>query len=283
MKASGEAAPWVVVTRARGDAAPWLKGLRERGLAALAVPMLALEDLPQPDGDLNHGLSARAIMVVSAQAARVFARQDLAWASRLQALWAQGLGPRIWAPGPGTRRALLAAGVPEARIDTPPLDAAQFDSQHLWPVVASQLRPGDGVVILRGQGQAAAGLGRDFLQQACEDRGAQVHIVRVYRRSAPQWNEVERSDFERASAQASSLWLFSSSQALRHAAQVSGGPQATPWWMASTVVATHPRIADTARAMGWARVALSAPLLPDIIETVHALHAATPQRGQAHG
>jgi uroporphyrinogen-III synthase len=41
MKALGEAAPWVVVTRARGDAAPWLKGLRERGLAALAVPMLA--------------------------------------------------------------------------------------------------------------------------------------------------------------------------------------------------------------------------------------------------
>jgi uroporphyrinogen-III synthase len=239
--------------------------------------------LPQPDGDLNLGLSARAIMVVSAQAARVFARQDLAWASHVQDLWAQGLGPRIWAPGPGTRRALLAAGVPEARIDTPPLDAAQFDSQHLWPVVASQLRPGDRVMIVRGQGQATAGLGRDFLQQACEDVGAQVHIVRVYRRSAPRWSEVERADFERARAQASSLWLFSSSQALRYAAQVGGTPQATPWWTASTVVATHPRIADTARAMGWARVALSAPLLPDIVETLQALRAATPERGQAHG
>lgn len=272
MRASGEAAPWVVVTRARGDAAPWLRALRDQGLAALAVPMLTLEDLPQPDGDLDDCLSARAIMVVSAQAARVFARHG-DWAPRLQASWAQGRGPRVWAPGPGTRRALLAVGVPEARIDTPPPQAAQFDSQHLWPVVVSQVQSGDRVVFLRGQGAAAAGAGRDFLQQACEQAGARVSTVRVYRRSAPQWNDAERADFQRASAQASSIWLFSSSQALRHAAQVPVAPRAEAWWASATLVATHPRIAETARAMGWARVALSAPLLPAIVETLQSLGA----------
>jgi len=54
---------------------------------------------------------------------------------------------RAWAPGPGTARALQQAGWPAARLDSPPTEAAQFDSEALWQRVAPQVRPGARVLI----------------------------------------------------------------------------------------------------------------------------------------
>ncbi len=47
-------------------------------------------------------------------------------------------GLRFLAPGPGTVAALVAAGVDRSRIDAPPADAQQFDSEALWAVVGAR-------------------------------------------------------------------------------------------------------------------------------------------------
>ena len=57
---------------------------------------------------------------------------------------------RAWAPGLGTRDALLAASVPADAIDAPAADAKQFDSEALWSLVQSQVKAGDKVLIVRG-------------------------------------------------------------------------------------------------------------------------------------
>src|SRR5690606_22046772 len=95
---------------------------------------------------------------------------------------------RFWAPGPGTAKALMVAlaerGVTADRIDSPPEDAEQFDSEALWPVVREQVRSGSRVMIVRGTSDASLvsaapsaaqpGHGRDWLIRQCEAAGAEV-------------------------------------------------------------------------------------------------------------
>lgn len=269
------ARPKVVVTRARSDAPAWVNGLQALGCEAFAVPWLDLQDLPAAnlvDGE-RALLRARAVMVVSARAAQVFARTDVCWGEVLRGAWAQGLGPRLWAPGPGTRKALEAAGVMPDCIDSPPLESDQFDSEHLWPAVRGQLRRGDHVVFLRGEGASVAGPGRDFLWQRCRDAGALPEALMVYRRALPQWTVQECAEFARLAQDPSVYWLASSSLALQQLPALSA-PGAVPWWQGARVVATHGRIAQTARNMGWAEVIEALPRVESVAAALHAVQGA---------
>ena len=258
----------VVVTRARADAPALAQALEATGLTVVCIPWLALEELPASalSVDAEALLQARALMVVSAQAAQALARRDVDWGERLRAAWAQRQGPRVWAPGPTTVKALLAAGVPATKIDAPPEDAAQFDSEHLWPQVREQLHAGDRVVFLRGEGAEVTGAGRDGLWRWCTERGAQPVTALVYRRGLPQWSAQERAQFDDCVGDASVCWLASSSMALQQLPALT--PWAGAWWRSACVMATHPRIAQTARDMAWARVLQSTPRVADLCATL---------------
>ena len=52
----------------------------------------------------------------------------------------------------------IRLGLGPDRIDQPPADAPQFDSEHLWPVVSSQARPGARVLVVRGVSASADGV-----------------------------------------------------------------------------------------------------------------------------
>ncbi len=138
----------VVLTRPRQEGERWAERLRERGLEPLLLPLIAID----PPADLQplRAAAARlasyaAVMFVSANAVQgVFSV-----AARFE-------GPRAWAPGLATRDALRAAGVPPERIDTPPEDAEQFDSEA-WAQVAGNR----GATVFAGAGGDSEGRSRD--------------------------------------------------------------------------------------------------------------------------
>ena len=256
----------VIVTRPEREALHWVASLQARGIAAQALPLIAITP-PANAAALEAaraGVSGyRAIMVVSSNAAQHFFSPDVALMLSEKAPAA--IKTRVWSPGPGTARALQALGVHAARIDLPALDAAQFDSESLWAVVHGQIGPGDRVLIVRGTeaGATEQGTGRDWLARQIEAAGGQVDFVVAYTRGAPDWS-AEQQTRARAAATDGSLWLLSSSQAVDNLRAVLPGQD----WTQARALATHPRIAQAARAAGFGSVHECRPTLEDVAASI---------------
>lgn len=217
--------PALVLTRPAAQAAEWAERLRQLGVEVRSCPLIDIE--PEPAG--------------RAAAWAAWPEVDAAFFSSPAAVAAMGEGPWQRLPvaacvGPGTAAALRSAGV--ARVLSPPAQAAQFDSEHLWPLLQGEGPwAGRRWLWLRGEG------GRDWLMQRLIDEGARVQPIAVYRRLPPALSAQELQ----AELAAPGLWLFSSSEALTHLAQrcpqgLMGAPPAA--------LATHPRIAETAARLG---------------------------------
>lgn len=261
-------APRIIVTRPAHEAAQWVQWLQTAGWEAQAWPLIDIG--PAPDGaalaqrrtELYQGAYAAA-MFVSPQAVRGF------WADVAQpSAQAWPADVRAWAPGPGTARALQVAGVPLSAIDAPASDAAQFDSEALWAQVAPQVHPSHRLLLVRGLSLTAPvvatgvqqGQGRDWLAQHCQAQGGQVVYGVAYQRRPPVWDATRCAQAQQA-LQDGSVWLLSSSEALAHLVALL--PGAAPW-AHMRVLATHPRIAQTARALGVGVVHTSRPAWPDV-------------------
>jgi uroporphyrinogen-III synthase len=238
----------VLVTRPASQASEWVDKLRAAGLDAVALPLIVIA----PPADIAevqsawHGLAAQAlVMFVSPNAvAQFFALQPAGVA------WPDGVTAA--SPGPGTTQTLLHHGVPSACIVEPAADAPQFDSEALWQVLATRDWRGRHVLIVRGTS------GRDWLAERLCEHGAQVGSVATYRRLAPQLDETQRQCLQQALANPQqSLWFFSSSEAIDHLQDLA--PEAD--WSAAQALATHPRIAERARALGIAHVHEARPAL----------------------
>ena len=291
MKPADAVAPRrVIVTRPLLDAGNWVQQLQHSGFAAEALPLIAIAAASSAASSQAimqawQGIgSYAACMFVSGNAVRFFFEQKQALARDLRGLTAinhvaskefEALPPklRFMAPGPGTAAALLAAGVPSGQIDTPPLDADQFDSEALWRLVGQRDWRGHRVLIVRGAvGQdgdssqiPAVSSGRDWLAQQWLAAGCSVDFLGVYERQAPVWRpeQVQRA---RLASTDGSVWLLSSSEAVHHLAAMQA-LQGVDWHRA-VAIATHPRITATARGMGWGVVAESRPALADILDTL---------------
>lgn len=265
----------LLVTRPADEAAAWVTQLSEQGWPAQALPLIQISEPRTAEAAARlHQMRALwtqfdALMFVSGAAVQHFFAADLPRAGAQTRT-------RFWAPGPGTARrlvsALSAVGLGADRIDAPPADAEQFDSEALWPVVAPQLRPGSRVLIVRGQSQgaieggvalAAAGNGRDWLIRQCEQAGADVQTVVAYERHPPESCAEVRDRLQQA-RDAGSVWLLSSSEALDHLLAALPGAD----WSAAAALVTHPRIAERARCAGFGGVVQTRPALPDVVRTL---------------
>lgn len=250
----------LVVTRPAREAQLWVDTLRQAGHDAQALPLIDIAGAPDAAAlarDRAHIRDFDALMFVSAQAV------DRFWAEP-GPVPADGV-PRCWAPGPGTARALLGAGVPAACVDQPSADAGQFDSEALWAVVAPQVQAGHRLLLVHGV-SADGHSGRDWLAQQCENAGGQVRRCAAYRRQAPHWGKAEQACVQQALAQYA-WWLFSSSEALLHLQQLCPGQN----WASARALVTHPRIAERARALGFGLVQATRPALPDVLCTLESL------------
>ncbi len=267
--------PHALVTRPARDAARWVRDLRARGIDAAPLPLIDIHAVREPHliRALERARAAlgqfRAVMFVSGNAVEHFFELNQAPALVSQA-WA-AINTRAWAPGPGTQQALCAAGVPARCIDAPcAATSAQFDSEALWQVVAGQVRAGDRVLIVRGATGPAleGGNGRGWLAARLADAGAAVDFVAAYERGAPELDACAQALARRAAADGSCCWLFSSSEAIGHLARALPGQS----WQAARAIATHPRIADAARAAGFGQVEECRPTLEDVAASIKSHH-----------
>lgn len=263
----------VIVTRPADEAAVWVGALCERGWPARALPLINIGPPRDPDTvvRLQRARSdwpdCHALMFVSAAAVQHFFGGDSPVAHA-----PAGNRTRFWAPGPGTARALAQAlaplGVDASRIDAPPADAAQFDSEHLWPVVKDQVLDGMRLRVVRGASnpgdgaaqEGAEGSGREWLMTQCRERGARVEACVAYGRSAPAWTPQQRTEALAATGP-DSLWLFSSSEAVGHLC----GLLPSADWSQAFALCTHRRIAQAALAIGFGHVVDSRPALDDVL------------------
>jgi uroporphyrinogen-III synthase len=245
----------LIVTRPAAQAGPWVDALRGLGVDAVALPLIGIE--PLADLAAVHAAWHRLpqcdwVMFVSANAVEQFfaARPD-------GAIWPPTL--RAGAPGPGTRRALLAAGV--NLVDEPLPGRA--DSEGLWARVAPRGWAGRQVCVVRGED------GRDWLAEQLRAAGATVDFVAAYRRAPPHLNPAEAAVLAAAAAApARHAFAFGSSEAVAHLRALQ--PQAD--WSAALALTGHPRIAEAARAAGFGRVLVLPP--QDVLADGAAAHAA---------
>ena len=273
----------VIVTRPARECVHWVEQLQRNGFAAEALPLIEIgaADSPADVQALRNAWDSldayAACLFVSGNAVSYFfeqkrplAQQKHAWAAikNIADESSASLPPhlRFMAPGPGTAAALLAAGVPVSQIDGPAADAAQFDSQALWAAVGTRDWQGRRVLIVRGQtisGQRdepanAAAPGRDWIARQWRAAGATVDFLRVYVRRAPQ-PAAAMQQRALAASRDGSVWLLSSSEAVDNLVAMGGVDLSR-----ARAVATHPRIAEAARAAGWGVVLESRPQLEDI-------------------
>ncbi|HMN93545.1 MAG TPA: uroporphyrinogen-III synthase [Hydrogenophaga sp.] len=260
------------MTRPQEDAGRWVEALQTRGWSTLALPLIDIR-APSSPGVLAVLDQARAswwtfdaLMFVSAAAVRHF------FTGVHVPPPSCGRNTRFWAPGPGTARELAQAlaklGIPADRLDAPPADAGQFDSEHLWPQVQAQMGMGRRLLVVRGGGAAgqpqgagvSAGQGREWLTAQCRARGAEVQACMAYERCPPpEDDELRQKALD--SRGPWSVWLFSSSEAVTNLRLWLPGFTAD----GASALATHPRIAETATMAGFARVLISRPALPDVL------------------
>ncbi|MDD2926891.1 uroporphyrinogen-III synthase [Rhodoferax sp.] len=268
----------VIVTRVQPQAARWVKLLAPR-FDAVALPLIDIQPLADTRALQVAGqrwADYAAVMFVSSAAVDHFFASNLALAriKRTQ----QAIKTRAWAPGPATRAALLAHGLAAEWVDSPAAEGGQFDSEALWQQVQTQIGPGARVLIVRGDTQteddpdgpagsvSVQGVGRDWLAQRLRQAGAVVDFVVAYRRGAPVWGPHERS-LATAAARDGSVWLFSSAEAINHLPSLLPGQS----WAQARAVATHPRIAEAARCLGFGVVSESRPTLPEVLASIESV------------
>lgn len=254
----------LVLTRPRQQADEWLRRLSALGVQARSLPLI--EILPtdgQEAGRAWAALPAASLaMFVSPNAVEQF----FAGRPPGQSWPAQTLAACV---GPGSAQALLEAGVPAALIVQPPADAASLDSEHLWPQLSGRDWQGRSALILRGGG------GRDWLAQRLREQGALTEDFSVYRRRCPQLDGPAQALLAQIlAAPAQHVWLFSSAEAIGHLQTLAPAGQE---WSAGRCVATHERIADRARELGWGHVVLARPDAQAVARAVDATLGGTLQ------
>lgn len=271
----------VIVTRPEREALAWMEALAARGWDVQHLPLIKIGAAPDASvlraawQQLQDGASTyQAVMFVSAAAVQGFWNARPASAPSL--FDGRPGETRCWATGPGTRRALVTAGVPLGSIDLPPADAGQYDSEALWAVVGSSLRPGARVLIVRGaeapgetseaETTPVQGAGRDWLAQRLLLAGAAVDFVVSYVRAVPAWDATQLAQAQEFATDGS-VWLFSSSQAISHLTHILPKQD----WSSARAIASHPRIEKAARQAGFGAVRVTRPVMDDMIASIESI------------
>ncbi|SEI83176.1 fused uroporphyrinogen-III synthase HemD/membrane protein HemX [Paraburkholderia diazotrophica] len=252
----------VVLTRPAGQSDALAKMLHDAGVATVEFPLI--EIAPADDeGPLRAALASldRYALVVFVSPNAVdyaFARHDAIWPYALP----------VGVVGPGSVAALAKHGVeapaytvisPNAGADDN--DGARFDSEALYAALEASLGEnafeGKRVLIVRGDG------GREWLADRLREAGAEVETVAAYRRLVPEpsigaWSRIHAllSD----ESKTPHAWLVTSSEGVRNLGELAAdhltvSEQAQ--LKRAMFVAPHPRIAETARGLGFDSITVS--------------------------
>lgn len=282
----------VIVTRPEDEARDWVRQLAQAGFAAEALPLIGIRPAAEP-GDHVALEKARselsqyaACLFVSGNAVRHFfkgfrpfddvGRAQAAMKSIATAV-SLPVSLSLLAPGPGTAAALRDAGAPAWQVETPALDAEQYDSEALWQQIGGRDWAGQRVLVVRGRvGRPSdrdadpaepAAPGRDWIARQWQAAGAQVDFLSVYERVRPSLTLAQRARAETARDDGS-VWLFSSSEAVANLAASTALD-----FSRGLAIATHPRIANAAESAGWGVVKQSRPELGELVACLRSIDA----------
>ena len=230
----------VIVTRPAAQGRAFVQRLQALGVDAVGLPLIGIEP-PSDPGAVRQAwttLDERAlVMFVSANAVAHFFAQRPPGAT-----WPAGT--HAASTGPGTSAALRQAGVGADAIVEPGPEGP-FDTDTLWLTLGRWPWAGRRVLVVRGES------GRDWLAERLCQAGAEVDFVAAYRRVAPRFGDAEAAVLAAALGDPQRhCWHFSSSEAIAHLIAAHPGAD----WTAAPALATHPRIAATARRLGFGRV-----------------------------
>jgi len=252
----------VVLTRPAGQSDALAKTLHDAGVATVEFPLIdiAAADDEAPLRAALASLDRYALVVfVSPNAV------DYAFASH-DAIWPHALP--VGVVGPGSVAALAKHGVeaPAYQVISPGAsaddnDGARFDSEALYAALETLLGEnafeGKRVLIVRGDG------GREWLAERLREAGAEVETVAAYRRLVPDpsigaWSRIHAllSD----ESKTPHAWLVTSSEGVRNLAELAHDHLTTneqAHLKRAMFVAPHPRIAETARALGFDSITVS--------------------------
>jgi uroporphyrinogen-III synthase len=250
-----------LVTRPEPQASAWASDLQHQGVPAASLPLMAIGPPPDPQHvqDAWQRLHQwRCVMIVSPNAAHWFAQLRLPTSH-----WPADT--LLAAPGPGTaqvaRTLLGPLGLTDEHLISPPSDSAQFDSEHLWPQLRSLDWSHQRVLVISG-GEQGEARGRQWLTRQWQNAGATVDTLLTYQRHVPQWTDAQWQLARQAYADpAGHAWLFSSSQAVENLRALMASPPRQ-----AIAVCTHPKVADTARALGFETIVDTRPQPHDVVQ-----------------
>ncbi|MBB4843735.1 uroporphyrinogen-III synthase [Paucibacter oligotrophus] len=250
----------LILTRPLAQTQDWLQRLAGLGVAAQSFPLI---EIASRDGAAAEAAAAWLRLPTAALAFFVSP-------NAVQHFFAQRPAAQAWPAaclaacvGPGSARALQAAGVPAELILQPPADAASLDSEHLWPLLQPRDWQGRQVLLLRGDG------GREWLAERLRERGADVTAFSVYSRRCPELDAAGQARLRALlAAPQASVWLLSSAEGVANLAALAAGDAA---WGQRACIATHARIAEAARALGFGHVVLARPDAPALVQAFQAM------------
>ena len=244
----------VVITRPAAQAGPLAAKVAALGLPVQLLPLLEIHAL---DGTAERGQLLRMLARLPEFDLVVFVSPnaiDCVFAH----LPAWPAGVPLAVVGEGSRMALAAHGVTDANASiTSPFDTARSDSEHLLLALDLPALRGKRALIVRGDG------GRDFLADGLRAAGASVEFVTAYRRQVPALTAALRATLENL-LQHNNDWIITSSEALRGLLALlaalddsRGEKTAVAKMQQQHLIVPHARIAQTAAALGFARVTLT--------------------------
>ncbi|WP_144111627.1 fused uroporphyrinogen-III synthase HemD/membrane protein HemX [Paraburkholderia sp. BCC1886] len=254
----GNAAFTVVITRPVGQSNQLIAQLAAAGIATLEFPLIdiapVIDEAPLRAALASLERYALVVFVSPNAVDHAFNRSDAIWPHALP----------VGVVGPGSVQALARHGVtspahtvisPRAGIDD---DSASFDSEGLFAAIDATLGAaslsGKRVLIVRGDG------GREWLAERLREAGAEVDTVAAYRRLVPEPSIGGWARVHALLAGEPHAWLLTSSEGVRNLHELAlehlTGDELVELKRA-TLVTPHPRIAQTARALGFDRMTVS--------------------------
>jgi uroporphyrinogen-III synthase len=254
----------IVVTRPGGQARQLVEALSssiERGGISkwnvpeiISLPLLTI--VPKNDEALIHQIEtclpdADLAIFVSPNAIECVMRLlETSWQD-----FSQKIIP-IGVMGGSSKHALQNHGIGQEESATPifmPRSNEQWDSEGLWQELQTLgwNWSGKKIVIFKGDG------GRGWLAETLRHEGAEVEAISTYARMPlgldnPAWGFIQEMDMS------GSLWLLTSSEAVRYLGQVVQD-QVIPSLESASALCPHEQIADVAETIGFGEVFTTAP------------------------
>ncbi len=155
--------------------------------------------------------------------------------------------------GEGSRQALARHGVNDTNAHiVSPLDLQRTDSETLLQVLDLDALRGKKVLIVRAE------TGRELLAEQLRAAGIKVEQIAAYRRLPPLLDANKTAQLRGLIAQDND-WLITSSEGLRLLQVMVGQIEETEGWHSmqqKTLIVPHPRIAETARDLGFKHIIL---------------------------